>query len=641
MKIQLRIHGDNIVECERTLSLIGEAFHQKALLCESPIYRPMYSLAYKGDQYIVELLAGHARWGVDITNELLKYGGVVREGPDAYITSVEGDSEKILIGFEFCSALPAGNNSWQRNGRALSSVLSGVPYLYFADLGGVELDSATRDIHAPRFPNPIVPFSYLSLSEDSMRLCLPIYRPHPSITDALYKEFEDIFGYEESVSLLRKILTGEEFHEEKNILEQKALALVKRLASRRKVKNTLLGNDWRKYLHSKNRSRWIRNHSSLKWSKTIAKKVKVPKEIRQLLKRVVELDCLTIGSSDIPICIVPKEKIAELTEIFREIYPNFKINFSHRKDLAMIWITGYKPDGEDSRPDRGLCPLARMILRDSVNIVSVVYGPAKSNTWLKLEKSIKELAAENGLWQSVLNLSQYIFAHSVTQQKPIFLKAPKNNGIHSNPVKIQKSNGVPNDFTEQDTDTAIHQILSNSSLNECLCNPPGGDWSGINLYDGHTIFRWTSLPRVSTVGGKRPDHVFQQGKSDRKLFVSIESKGAGKDLEEKIGVNLVAYLEELFGQVPTSIKEAEMDWRIYRGKRTFNEFQAISVGAFIYKKDKEMSMCLNEGSLDAVLAFEFGDESLLHLLTNERASFLIEEIKKVQGLINGFKVKIH
>lgn len=177
MKIELRIHGDNIVECERTLSMICDAFQQEAILCESPIYRPQYSFDYNGDTYFIELLSGHSRWGVDINEELLTNGGVLREGADSYITLVQGKKEKVIIGIEYCSALPAGNNAWQRNGRALSTILSGVPYLYFAELGGVELDSATRKIKAPRFPNPIVPFSYLSLSEDSKILCVPIFDP--------------------------------------------------------------------------------------------------------------------------------------------------------------------------------------------------------------------------------------------------------------------------------------------------------------------------------------------------------------------------------------------------------------------------------------------------------------------------------
>lgn len=640
-KIHIRIHGDNIVECERTLSMISDAFQKEAILCESPIFRPLYSFNYKGNVFEIELLSGHARWGVDINEELLKNGGVLREGADSYITLVQGNYEKIIIGIEYCSALPAGNNAWQRNGRALSTILSGVPYLYFAELGGVELDSTTRKIKALRFPNPVVPFSYLSLSEDSKILCVPIYRPHPSITKALYKKYEDIFGYEIAVTLLRKVIEGETYEEEKSILLNKTLTLVKLLASQRRVKNTLLDNEWKDYLKSSNRSQWISKNSNLKWEKSIAEKVEIPEEIRHLLNKVVELDCLTIGASEIPICVVPKKKISQLVSIFREIYPNENVKISKEKDLALVWITGYKPRGDDSRPDRGLCPLARMVMGDSVNLFTIVYGPAKTYTWEKLEESPEKLANTNGLWQSIINLSEYVFAHSVNQTKPFFYKIPIKKIAKRQQVKISKVKGALNEFSEHDTDTAIHQILSNSSLIECLCNPPGGDWSGIDLHDNGIIYRWTSLPRVSAVGGKRPDHVFQQVNRDGQLFISIESKGYGKDLEDNIGINLVAYLRDLFEQVPTSIKEPYTHWRIYDGEKKFTEFQAISVGAFIYKNDSELSKHLKRGVLDAILAFEFGDESVLHLLTNKRARFLVEKIKESQQLVNRFKIQIH
>lgn len=637
----LRIHGDNIVECERTLSMICDAFQQKAALCESPIYRPLYTFDFKGNHYRIELLSGHGRWGVDINEELLKNGGILREGADSYITLVQGNKEKVIIGIEYCSALQAGNNAWQRNGRALSTVLSGVPYLYFAELGGVELDAATRKIKAARFPNPIVPFSYLSLSEDSKILCVPIYRPHPSITNVLFRQYEDIFGYDTAVALLRKVINGENYEEEKGILFNKTLTLVKRLASQRRVKNTLSGDEWSDYLKFSNRSQWISDNSNLNWGKSIAEKVKIPEEVRHLLKKVVELDCLTIGVSEIPICVVPKRKIAKLISIFRDIYPNENINLSQEKDLAIVWITGYKPRGDDSRPDRGLCPLARMILGDSVNLLSIVYGPANSYTWKKLEGSPEELAKTNGLWQSVINLSEYIFAHSINQAKPFFFKVPKQNITKRQQVEISKVNGLLNDFSEHDTDTAIHQILSNTSLIECLCNPPGGDWSGIDLHDNGSKYRWTSLPRVSGVRRKRPDHVFQQIHRDGKLLISIESKGYGKDLEDNIGIKLVEYLKDLFEQIPTSIKDAHTHWRIYNGDKKFTEFETISVGAFIYKNDEELSKHLNRGALDAILAFEFGEESVLHLLTNQRAGFLIEIIKESHRLVTRFKIQIH
>lgn len=105
-------------------------------------------------------------------------GGILREGADSYISEVIGKEEKFVLAIEYCSALPAGNNAWQRNGRALSSVLAGVPYLFMAELGGVELNGK-REVIAARKPNPIVPFPiYPQLK--IMRICAyPYIAPIP------------------------------------------------------------------------------------------------------------------------------------------------------------------------------------------------------------------------------------------------------------------------------------------------------------------------------------------------------------------------------------------------------------------------------------------------------------------------------
>ena len=153
----IRIHGDNIIECERSLSLLSKAIDKTPkFITGSPVWMPMFMLG----TIQVDLLSGHGRWGVDLANVLSEHGGVLRESADSYFTEIKDGNETILFALEYCSALPAGNNAWQRNGRALSSALAGIPYLYLAEIGGVELDE-NRKIKAPRFPNPVVPFSYL------------------------------------------------------------------------------------------------------------------------------------------------------------------------------------------------------------------------------------------------------------------------------------------------------------------------------------------------------------------------------------------------------------------------------------------------------------------------------------------------
>lgn len=636
----IRIHGDNIVECERTLYMIYDALGGTIRLVDSPIFMPVYEIEVSGLIFRIELLSGHGRWGVNIGNHLMENGGILREGADSYISEIVGKEEKFILAIEYCSALPAGNNAWQRNGRALSSVLAGVPYLFMAELGGVELNGK-REVIAARKPNPIVPFSYISTTKDYANLCIPVYQPHPSITDELHVLFNSVFGYTESLKVIRGLLLGEDITESVSVLVNKSLKLVDLLSAEKKRVTTLKGKPWTEYLESNNRANWILNNSEMVWSKKTSDKVNAQERMKGLLKQSMGLQLNTIGASDIPICLIPQGRIQEFEDLLRQTYPDLRICLPKDKPLAVIWITGYKPTGEDSRPDRGLCPLAKMILKDSARMISIVYGPAKKKTWELLEKGLDVLASNNGLWQSIYKICDGVLIDSVTKAEPEYIQ------INRLPLAAQSELTVPYNskydvlHSEHDVDTAIHQILTRSGLAECLCNPPGGDWSGINYYRRGEIYRWTSLPRVSEIGGKRPDHVFQQELKDENLFISIESKGKGSDLEDEIGVNLVAFLEDLFSLVPTSIKKANTEWRLYNNRADLGIYQVISGGAFIFKNEDELKVQLERGSLDCILAFEFGKPSVLHILSNDNGRILENLIKKASERISGFEVQIH
>ena len=129
MKNQLyRIHGDNIVECERTFEIILAATQTKAALIDSPAYKPIYNVCGNGYNFNIEMLPGHDRWGMSIGENIISNGGILRENADSYFSVIKNNKEHVLFAFEYCSALPAGNNAWQRNGRALSSILANVPF---------------------------------------------------------------------------------------------------------------------------------------------------------------------------------------------------------------------------------------------------------------------------------------------------------------------------------------------------------------------------------------------------------------------------------------------------------------------------------------------------------------------------------
>ena len=239
----LRIHGDNIVECERTLKMIAEAYHSTYEWINSPVYFPKYIIQTKDNLFEIELLSGHGRWsGIHLGDIIYKAGGRLRECADSYLTEIKDDQEVVLLAIEYCSALPAGNNAWQRNGRALASVFANVPYLYYAEIGGIELDH-NRKPKAPRYPNPAVPFSYVSLSNDTNSVCLPVYCAHPSMTSQNLLTYKSALGYNDGLVFIRQILNGEGTTSIVNNLKDKAVKMVEILSNNRKKNDTLKGKE--------------------------------------------------------------------------------------------------------------------------------------------------------------------------------------------------------------------------------------------------------------------------------------------------------------------------------------------------------------------------------------------------------------
>lgn len=641
-KRHIRIHGDNIIECERSLSLLSKALDvTPCYIDDSSIFLPKYMLG----EMQVDLLSGHGRWGIDIADILAKHGGVLREYADSYITEIKGDVETIIFALEYCSALPAGNNAWQRNGRAFSSALAGVPYLYLAEIGGVELDDE-RQVKAPRFPNPVVPFSYLMTSKRLEALCQPIYFAHPSITDTLFKKYKDVFGMNECLQIIEALLNGKDCSSIANVLTEKALKMVKLLSGNRRTVDTLRGNEWDKLLKSKNCARWLQNNfSELKWKKKTADKVLTTSSFDRLFAKVLGYNCVTIGAKDLPICMIPEDKRLDFLAFLKTLYPSLQFSFDGSKPIAIVWITGFKPRGDDSRPDRGLSPFAKMILGDDAQIMAVVYGPAKESTWEALRESVEVLAKDNGLWQSLFAMCDYVLVDSATCGEKMFYKTEaqlkQNVGLTS--FKYVRPSVA---YSEHDTDTTIHQLFSRKEqfgVFECLCNPPGGDWSGISYFvSADEEYRWTSLPRVSAIGGKRPDHIIQVKGRNKDVFFSIESKLRGRDLETNIGTKLKTYIEVLFQDLPTAFRSANIDWRLFEGKKIpMRNYTIVSVGAYAFEGVDEMKRQMIRGKLDVVFAFEFNGTTLLHVLHNNKGKEVVGILKQVQLGLNRLKVQIH
>lgn len=639
----LRIHGDNIIECERTLRMIAEAYNSTFELLDSPIYFPKYSIKTKDCLFVIELLSGHGRWSnIDLGDIVYKAGGRLRESADSYLTEISGTQETILLGIEYCSALPAGNNAWQRNGRALASVFANVPYLYYTDIGGIELDE-DRSPKAPRYPNPAVPFSYVSLSHDMNSVCLPVYRAHPSMTPQNLITYKSALGYDDGLVFIRQILNRENTFTTVNSLKDKAIKLVEILSNSRKKKDTLCGKEWNDLLTSSDRTSWLVHNYKKEWQKKSSDKVIVSETFELLKSKIKNLAVVPITAKDLPFCIVPKHNLPSLKIWIKETY-GLDASFDLNKDLALVWITGFKPKGDDSRPDRGLSPLCRMILGKDANIMAILSGPGTKYTWDKLLNSPKELCESNGLFEAIFSCCNYLFVDSATCEQYIFIQTGATLNKNSNIIQFQYIPKPLVKFFEHDTDCAIHQILSSHNeldVFECFCNPPGGDWSGISFFRNGIEYKWTSLPRVSK-HSKRPDHIFQIEREGNLLFVPIESKGYGKDLEDNIGNRLKDYINDLFTSEPTAYKaDKKSDWRFFNGSIGKVNYTLISVGAFLYKDERELTNQLIRGNLDAIFAFEFGEITTLHFYANANGDILLEYLKHIASKQTSFIIKVH
>ena len=126
------------------------------------------------------------------------------------------------------------------------------------------------------------------------------------------------------------------------------------------------------------------------------------------------------------------------------------------------------------------------------------------------------------------------------------------------------------------------------------------------------------------------------------MFVPIESKGWGNDLEDNIGNRLKDYIKDLFRSEPTAYKaNAQSDWRFFNGSIGNVKYQMIAVGALLYKSEYELGIHLRRGNLDAVFAFEFGNVSKLHFYANENGRILLDYLEKIASEQGGFVVKVH
>jgi len=564
---------------------------------------------------------GFGRWNEDILQLVRERGGVLREAADIIITRVMPTYEEPLIAIEYCGALPAGNQAWQRNGRAYSFGQANIPYLYVAELGGYELDT-NRNRKAPRMPNPAVPFSYLSYSLEQAILVLPVFVANPGANETSRETYMEEFAGEELVAITRAILLGENSNHTQEMLRRKVLSFVRKRAGKSCRGRTLTPTQWENaYMCLKKKGSLVSflvQHAPLQWSKTayITSLTNTAKELMALSSKFA----IGLTSTELPMCIIPSQKRADFASSVFALYDSLPDDFvqwlGRREHLTICWVMGFKPRGDDARPDRGLPPLTRMLIGNEQDLLTVVYGPAPEATWTALRDDPAKLAQQNGLWEAMLAVSNGLLIDSATDNVTShgFLNShweaiapePMEHRILVSPRPIC--------IGENDVDTVLHSLLARNvgtEVFEGMCNPPGGDWSGVSLQlpDRSHELRWLSLPRISGEDTKRPDHVFQLfGIDSKPIIFSVESKETANSVETRIGQRLSKYIANLITSQASIERAGDQPWIHSNHRLNQSDFIFASGAAFISNSESQITSVINKAKVDVVLAYTFQDD---------------------------------
>jgi hypothetical protein len=665
-----RIYGDNILECEHALNFIADALNAPEPLVSwrpSAPWSPEYHVASAngGSEFDAQLFPGYGRdrWKFDVNYHLRRLGAPLREATDAVVVRVstkDGEMEAVpVLALEFCGALPAGNNAWQRCGRALACAYAHVPYLYLAELGGREL-GLNRVEKAARVPNPVVPFAYACLHESLRSPSIPVFTPSPSISAVDQERYRDLFGADEALDFARCLLTGTDTTHAMNALTLKAAATTATLADLRRGSRTLKSAEWATLSTMRSgsaRAQWLLKRR-LPWAKKAYIK-DLTRTFTQLREAAADAGVVGVGSADVPLCLMSSGDRARFSARVMRLYGG-KVSrqfvswlASSNKPLVVVWICGFKPAGGDSRPDRGLVPMARMIFGPvDVDVLTVIYGPAPRASWRAFDSDLASLASVNGLWEAVIGLSNAILADSSTATGladigKVIVPRPPGQLAHV-PMPARD---VPAHFGEQDVDSVVHSVLTaihDPNVFEALCNPPGGDWSGLSFQTGHSsnILRWTSLKRVTGPDQKRPDHVIVFHGSPR-CILALESKNHGSDLERDIGPRLAGFVKELFQSPPNIHRQAigPKKWSRYEGDIITIDSPILTGTATVYESQQRLREALAHSKVDVAIGIEFlpdKDKVVLHAVARSVASDLVSTIRTLAERFGGhIEVQIH
>jgi hypothetical protein len=483
-------------------------------------------------------------------------------------------------------------------------------------------------------PNPAVPFSYVSYTLTNESTTLPVFVTSPGADATSRASYGAAFADDELLGLVRAFMLDENPDATVEALRLKALRFVEIKAGASRTGETLTPAQWqRAYEALQDHGSlvdFLVTHAPLRWSKT-AYIAGMTTTARNLMDAAGTL-AIGLTSSKLPMCIIPSAQRTAFADIVERlcggrIQPDFLAWLRRNGHLSICWVMGFKPRGDDARPDRGLPPLTRMLVGESEDLLTVVYGPAPASTWERLHNTPRLLLA-NGLWEAILDASDAILVDSSTDgiRRHGYLR-PHWYEERANPaLEMVFVEPRPLRIGENDVDTVLHLLLAHfggAAIFEGMCNPPGGDWSGVSLQslDRRNELRWLTLPRVSDVGAKRPDHVFQLfNPPGRPIILCVESKETAASVEPNIGPRLTAYITTLM-LTPASIERVNgaTPWAHSIVNLDAGLFRMASAVAFLIDTENAIANVRQRANADLAMCFSFvnnGDTCALRLIAS-------------------------
>lgn len=631
------------------LSLLCQALGSDGISLSGNVPAPEIKFTAVGETFHVTLYPAFGRWQQDLQMYLHNVGGVLRESADAILTRFSDDTESPILAIEFCSALPAGNQAWQRSGRAYSMAKAGIPYLFITELGGFEL-SVDRKKKATRLPNPAVPYSYSAYSYYSGNPIAVVYGLNPGADEIHKCRYREAICNHTHIALVKAIVQGEKIDGYLNEIHKKGMKFIVTAAGTSRG-NNLNAFQWKKVdqrLHEGCNSNVIIDESDFHWKKTIT--IPIKDTVKRILTEVEKI-AVSVASHNLPFCVIKREDFHRFHDILIGAYgqlPSFIQNtFEVGDSLAVCWINGFKPHGEDARPDRGLLPFLRMLVGDDIRVLTLVYGPAPVAMTEDLAHYPKKLADSNGLWEAILKLSDAIICDSCrAHSHVVFQQGMMDSVRHTHRIQVSMPVTPPfpllKHIGEDDVDTAVNILFGYLLADSCfvsMCNPPGGDWSGVSLLCGSDEYRWLSLPRVSQSGSKRPDHIVQMA---GEYLLIIESKDTFAHLERGIGPRLIQYCAELFSSAPSCKRlQGCESWTDMIDGFMMPELHYISGCAFIKKKESDLSQVLQQSQTDMAFLFSFDpNETLVEIIMSDKINSVIRTLLNRIHIPEGLRLRI-